>query len=344
MLGIVALIHNPAVAQDTVTLDLSAPVEPVELVLDSEKGYWTDAFGDATLAFEHFTFSHSGGMYGESGYWSGFIVGSNGDTEDYGSLNSPLDEWLSNQWGNMAGGGIRTADDGSVLTDDDGRVQTGKGIRYLLVNGDGPAVTFDGEYEAVGVYLNNHPWPYYGNLYGDPYARALNEAGDYFKVTVSGLDADSEETGTVEHFLAEYRDGALYQSTDWEWVDLSPLGKVSGLKFTLSSTDVGDWGMNTAAYFCLDRLQVRTVDTDGIHTPLPATVQIYPNPVADQLTVAGSAIREVTVFDDCGRLIYRLQANGQPQLTVPASGWSNGVYMVRIVDASGTVVRKIVKK
>ncbi|MDR1102188.1 MAG: DUF4465 domain-containing protein [Tannerella sp.] len=345
MLGIVALTHNPLVAQDTITLNLSVPpVEPAELVLDTEKGYWTDAFGDATLAYEHFTFSHGGGMYGESGYWSGFIVGSNGDTEDYGSLNSPLDGWLSNQWGNMAGGGIQTGDDGSVLRDENGKVQTEKGIPYLLVNGADPAITFDGEYEAVGVYLNNHPWPYYGNLYGDPYARALNEAGDYFKVTISGLNADSEGTGTVEHFLAEYRDGELYQSTDWEWVDLSPLGKVSGLKFTLSSTDVGEWGMNTAAYFCLDKLQVRTADTDGIHVPPPSTVQVYPNPVVDQLTVAGSTIRQVTVYDVSGRLVCQLQANGQSRLTIPVSQWSNGIYIMQITDATGTVSRKIVKK
>jgi hypothetical protein len=343
MLGIVTWMHNPLFAQETVTLDLSAPTEPAELVLDPEKGYWTEAFGNAPLVFEPFTFSHSGGTYDTNGYWSGFIVGSNGDTDDYGSSNSPLDEWTGNQWGNMAGGGIRTGSDGSVLKDENGKILTGKGIPYLLANGD-PVITFDRAYEADGVYLNNHPWPYYGNLYGDDFTRALDQEGDYFKVTITGLNADSEETGTVEHLFAEYRDGTLRQSTAWEWVDLSPLGKINGLKFTLTSTDMGDWGMNTAAYFCLDKLQVRTVNTDGIITPLSVTTRIYPNPVVDQLTVAGSAIRQVTVIDIGGRPVYQLQANGQSQLTIPASQWRKGTYIVRITDATGVVAHKIVKK
>jgi hypothetical protein len=343
MLGIVTWIHNPLFAQDTVTLDLSAPVDPAEIVLDEEKGFWTEAFSDAPLVFEHFTFSHSGSTeYG--GYWSGFIVGSNGDTGDYGSLNIAAGDWVSNQWGNMAGGGIRTGSDGSPLKDEDGKTLTEKGIPYLLAYGD-PTITLDREYEAVGVYLNSHPWPYYDNLYGGAYSRALNQEGDYFKVTITGLNVAGEETGTaVEYLLAEYRDGELLQSTAWEWVDLSPLGKVNSLKFTLTSTDVGDYGMNTAAYFCLDKLQVRTAGADGIIAPLPATVQIYPNPVADQLTVAGSAIRQISVVDLGGRLIYQLQANGQPQLTIPVSQWGKGVYIVRITDATGTVSRKIVRK
>jgi hypothetical protein len=352
MLGIVAWIHNPLLAQETITLDLSAPVQPATLVLEPEKGYWADAFSDAPLAFEHFTLSHSGGMYGTSGYWSGFIVGSNGDSTDYGNQNSSSDEWLSNQWGNMAGGGIRTGNDGSVLKDENGKVLTEKGLPYLLANSSNgePAITFDREYEAVGVYLNSHPWPYYGNLYGDTYARALNQEGDYFKVTVTGLKADGEEAGKVEHLFAEYTawldapgNGELHQSRDWEWVDLSPLGKVSSLKFTLTSTDAGAWGMNTSAYFCVDKLQVRTEDT-GIRPPLSLTPQIYPNPVTDQLTVTGSAIRQVTVIDFSGRLIYQLQTDGASRLTIPVSRWSSGACIVRITDATGTVSRKIIKK
>jgi hypothetical protein len=115
------------------------------------------------------------------------------------------------------------------------------------------------------------------------------------------------------------------------------------LKFTLTSTDVGEWGMNTAAYFCMDKLQVRTTGM-GIIAPLPVTVRIYPNPVVDQLTVTGSAIRQVSVIDFGGRLIYQLQANGQPRLTIPVSRWGKGAYVVRVTDATGTVSRKIIRK
>jgi hypothetical protein len=345
MLGIVAW-HNPLVAQDTITLDLSAAVESGAILFDPEKGYWTESFSDAPLVFGPFTFFHSGSTeYG--GYWSGFVVGNNGDTDDYGSLNSAVGDWISNQWGNMAGGGIQTDSKGGVRKDEDGKALTEKGIPYLLAfsSGGEAVVTLDGEYEALGVYLNNHPWPYYDNLHGGAFTRALNQEGDYFKVTVTGRNTVGEATGTaVEYLLAEYKDGALHQSTDWEWVDLSPLGKVGSLVFTLTSTDEGAWGMNTAAYFCLDKLQIRTTGAEGIIAPPAATVQIYPNPVADRLTVTGSAIRQVAVVDISGRLVYQFQANGQPQLTIPVSQWGKGAYIVRVTDATGTVFRKIVKK
>ena len=50
----------------------------------------------------------------------------------------------------------------------------------------------------------------------------------------------------------------------WELVDLSTLGTVYGLSFGLSSSDNGDWGMNTPAYFAMDNLDIQAV-------PVPAS-------------------------------------------------------------------------
>jgi hypothetical protein len=53
--------------------------------------------------------------------------------------------------------------------------------------------------------------------------------------------------------MADLRDAdKAYIINDWRYVDLSGLGKVSKLSFELTSTDNGDWGMNTPAYFCFD--------------------------------------------------------------------------------------------
>ena len=337
ILGVVALAHFVS-AQQTITLDLSHPVQPAKLTLDSAKGYWTEAFSDAPLVFEHFTFLHEGGMYGTSGYWRGFIVGSNGDTTDYGSLNTtPTEGWLINQWGNMAGGG-------NVLKDGNGKVLTKDSIPYLIAFGD-YGVTLDEPSEAVGVYLNNHPWPYYSNLYGDPFARALDREGDYYKVIISGRNEADEETGKVEYLFAEYKDGKLLQSKEWKWVDLSPLGKISRLMFQLSSTDIGEWGMNTPGYFCMDKLQVRTSGSDGIVLPVTASARAFPNPVDDRLIITGTAIRDVTVHDLSGRTVYRLIADDSPsELTIPVSHWTKGMYMIRITDSAGTSSHKIIKR
>jgi hypothetical protein len=38
----------------------------------------------------------------------------------------------------------------------------------------------------------------------------------------------------------------------WTYVDLTEFGKVDAIFFTLTSSDNGDYGMNTPAYFCMD--------------------------------------------------------------------------------------------
>ena len=40
----------------------------------------------------------------------------------------------------------------------------------------------------------------------------------------------------------------------WEWVDLTSLGTVKTLSFTLTGTKKNSYGLTTAAYFCMDDL------------------------------------------------------------------------------------------
>lgn len=76
-------------------------------------------------------------------------------------------------------------------------------------------------------------------------------AQDKFTLTIKGFNGENE-TGTIEFLLA---DGLDIVST-WQQVDLTKLGKVTKIQFSLSSTDVGQWGINTPLYFCLDQLTV----------------------------------------------------------------------------------------
>jgi hypothetical protein len=100
---------------------------------------------------------------------------------------------------------------------------------------------------------------------GDPvfglekFGGAGGSDADWFKLTVTALDASDQPTGTpVEHYLADYRfaDNAQdYIQSTWTSLDLSPLGTdARTLLFSLSSSDVGTFGMNTPAYFALDNL------------------------------------------------------------------------------------------
>lgn len=113
----------------------------------------------------------------------------------------------------------------------------------------------------LGVYVTNTNWAYYSLLEGDAFAKSFGGAhgtdADWFKLTFTGIDVNEVETGTVDFYLADYRFDDPTMDTivdEWRFVDLSSLGSVTSIRCTLHSSDVGDWGMNTPAYFALDNL------------------------------------------------------------------------------------------
>lgn len=73
------------------------------------------------------------------------------------------------------------------------------------------------------------------------------EDTDKLTLVIEGAN-NGTSCGTVEVFLAE---GSNYIST-WTAVDLSKLGTVDKLSFKMTSTDVGNWGINTPTYACID--------------------------------------------------------------------------------------------
>ncbi|MDR0205841.1 MAG: DUF4465 domain-containing protein [Bacteroidales bacterium] len=289
---------------DSITLNLQNPTYPTEFIFTS-KGCWDQTYNDVDynpFISQIFSFTHNiegaGSCYG--GYvWSGFTVCNSGDNTNHSSQG-----WVMNyEWGCMAGGGIKTDSEDNVMLDGNGDVVVEKGIPYLVSYWEfiidplwwhlGLGNTFinapvhclkisldEEEYEAIGVYVNNHPWTYYSNKYGD-YARPLNQEGDYVKLFFHGLHPDGSESGKfVEFLLAKYEGGQLYQNEKWEWLDLSSLGAIGGIYCTMETTVCsGTGGPQTPTYFCIDKLQVRLKEaivhisvSDIINVPTVAAV------------------------------------------------------------------------
>ena len=141
---------------------------------------------------------------------------------------------------------------------------TGKGLKtntYFIANAGGystPAeISFNGNkaYKAKECYVTNSTYAYLaikdhndGNQV--PYVKEWTK-DDKFTLTITGYNG-KEKTASVDFVLANGTDIV----NTWQQVDLSKLGTVTKIQFSLSSTDTGDWGMNTPAYFCLDQLTV----------------------------------------------------------------------------------------
>jgi hypothetical protein len=135
-----------------------------------------------------------------------------------------------------------------------------------------PAQTYNGvasgnyAQTVAGFYATNTTYAYLSMLNGDSFAKAF-AAGDWFLLTVYGLDANYEKSGSsVGFYLADFRPGTGngYILKDWTWVDLTGLGPVYGLEFELTSSDTGSYGMNTPAYFAMDDLTTAPVPIPGV--------------------------------------------------------------------------------
>jgi len=235
-----------------ITLDLNKPLNPTSLEYN-DKGVWTGCytevdytwleFGDAN---GEFLLSHlidgEGASWGGY-YWDGFCPAIGGDNTDHAG------SWTSNFGGCMAGGGCVINADGSVTADPTQPYL----LAYYSAWAGSPSnqvmyVDKDGNttFKPVGVYVCNHPWSYYCCEHGDGSARAFVE-GDYFELIAVGVDADGNEKSTSIN-LVEFSDGELKALNDWTFFDLSSLGEVESVYFTMNSTDVGDYGINTSTY------------------------------------------------------------------------------------------------
>ncbi len=116
----------------------------------------------------------------------------------------------------------------------------------------------DGHY-PVELTVTNTTYAYFAMLEGDGFSKQFSvEDQDWFRLDIRGLDVEGNQTGIVPFYLADFR----FESADdafiideWTSVQLSALGEETrSLEFALSSSDVGDFGMNTPAYFVMGDL------------------------------------------------------------------------------------------
>lgn len=220
-----------------------------DLTLSSES-YWNGSSNPSAGGFYSGSIWHNNNYDTLYGSWDGFAYSNKTDTTSTGT---------NGQYTAYSDGGNGGGVDGS----------DNYGIGYVGYAGP-PTMTYSTAQTVDGAYFTNNAFAYWSMTYGDSFAKqfggASGDDADWFLLTITGFDSGDVSTGTVDFYLADYRftDNSLdYIVDDWTWVDLSSLGTVSYLEFTLTSSDVGAWGMNTPAYFAID------------NTPIPTAVLLF---------------------------------------------------------------------
>lgn len=128
-----------------------------------------------------------------------------------------------------------------------------------------------------GMNITNSAWTVECVKKGNGTAKKF-EQGDWFKVTFTGVKAD-KSTASVDYYLADYRseDEANWKVlTDWDWIDLSSLGKVVTLNVSFDGSDAGAYGLNTSVYVCVDNVGcAKNIHTGIAHLGNGNMVEVY---------------------------------------------------------------------
>lgn len=233
---------NPGEYDDTEVISLAE----ADLQYDAD-GIWSSNTVNTFIEANDYLFSHFvTNDYGFP-YVTGFTASKSTDNAFYEG------DMVSHPYACISGGGIN-----------------GAGSPYLVGNWSAysESDTFDSRSLTIrnndgqpfmpqSVMVNNNTYAYYSMTKGDNYAKKF-EKGDWFKLIAHGVQTDNSEL-TVEFYLANCTTDDVEAGivNKWTTFDLTPLGVCNGIYFTMESSDSGQFGMNTPAYFCLDKLIVK---------------------------------------------------------------------------------------
>ncbi|MBQ9312415.1 MAG: fibronectin type III domain-containing protein [Bacteroidales bacterium] len=144
-----------------------------------------------------------------------------------------------------------------------------------------------------GVYVSHSKASY-------SYTGSTNDyTPGYHKVVATGYDANDQVTGTASVYLTQT--GTAYK--DWKYLDLTALGEVKKVRFTLESNYANSYGLLIPAYFCLDNFTY----TDGNEIEIPCT----PTTLTENITVCNGESAEFR-----GQTLIE----GENQITVVGQG------------------------
>ena len=204
----------------------------------------------------------------------------------------------------------------------------------------------DADLEAKGIWINNGTYPYFSMLKGDGFGKKFGgQSGndsDYFRIIIKSKRRAIMNKDSVVFYLADYRNtdnSKDYIIKDWAYVDLSKLGVFDTIFFKLESSDVGQFGMNTPAFFCIDNFEYDVI-TSVNEVAKNNAIKIYPNPSTDNIYVNYEGdFSAINIINLQGKNV--LQSKNK---NIDISGLENAIYIVQIMTENGVLNSKFVKQ
>ncbi len=309
--ALIALIALNASAQSNFDFEtLSVP----------EAGYWngsdeSGSFGDADINFPN-------NYNTDYGSWDGFSYSTLTDVETAG---------YGNQYSTFAGEAYSGTTFGLGYPTYGG---TDQGTDYK----SSPMIcAFSKPAEIASIRVTNSTYAALSIRDGDDYNSAFTtDDGDYFKLLIEGKK-DGVSTGIVEFFLADYTGASGTVVNTWKLVDLSSLGTIDALEFSLVSTNYGDYGMTNPAYFCFDDI---VYTSESASEEYDFGLKLYPNPAQNMIFLNGvSTQAQISLYNISGKLIAEDLSS-----TIDVSNLKSGVYFLNISENNQNYHAKFIKQ
>ena len=223
------------------------------LFVDSSYGQILD-FDELSLAPESFFDGY--GSNAAEGSWRSqnavFHTQQFGPGWSYSNISDNTTPGFQNQWSAITG--VDKSGDGN----------------YALANAFSPAtIVFDNLMKLNSIQVTNSTYAALSMLNGDSFSKKFGGTSgndpDFLTLTIKGyqtIDSTGPESGSLDFLLADFRfsDNTLdYVVDQWASVDLSGFGATRSLQFSLDGSDVGQFGLNTPAYFAIDEISMDTI-------------------------------------------------------------------------------------
>ena len=241
----VGVIHQQESSRDVVNFEDIGATLPADSAFNGPDPNGTTVAGPfmddvvvGSFQSERLSFNNAHSI--DFGSWNQWAYANASDTSTAG---------FTNQFSSFAGGGAAGSSTFAIGFPDQSNVF------------DPPVITREADdlRQFESLMVTNTTYAALSMRDGDSFAKKFGGVSgndeDFFLLTISGKDASGGLVGTVDFYLADFRfaDNTLdYIVDEWVQVDLSSIADARSLEFSISSSDVGPFGINTPAYFAVD--------------------------------------------------------------------------------------------
>ncbi|MBS1650962.1 MAG: DUF4465 domain-containing protein [Bacteroidetes bacterium] len=216
---------------------------------------------------------------------------------------------------------------------------------------------------ANGFYITNTTYAYKAMKNGNSFSRKFGDTTgthtgtlypqgsypDWFKITAKAYLAGSVKADSAVFYLADYRftnNSLDYIVSNWQWFDLSALGQADSIYFKMYSSDVGQYGINTPLFFCVDNFTSNQTFASINENLLTQKLSVYPNPMQNSINVDFKGLIEepitVELYDVSGTLILK-NVSTELRQTYSTEEFSKGIYILKVSKGEQISIYKLIK-